>query len=60
MPIGWYMMNGWLQNFVYRIDLGAGVFIAAILLSVLIAGLTFGYKAITTALVNPIKSLKIE
>ncbi|WP_069659048.1 ABC transporter permease [Arcticibacter eurypsychrophilus] len=60
MPIGWYMMNGWLQSFVYRIDLGAGVFLAAILLSVFIAGLTFGYKAITTALVNPIKSLRSE
>jgi len=60
MPLGWYMMNGWLQNFVYRIDLGAGVFLAAIFLSVLIAGLTFGYKAVTTALVNPIKSLRSE
>lgn len=60
MPAGWFMMNGWLQNFAYRIHLGAGVFLAAMSLSVLIAGLTFGYKAITTALVNPIKSLRSE
>ncbi|GAA4311219.1 ABC transporter permease [Mucilaginibacter gynuensis] len=60
MPTAWYMMNGWLQNFAYRIELGAGVFILAIVVSVLIACLTFGYKAITTALINPVKSLRGE
>jgi putative ABC transport system permease protein len=60
MPTAWYMMNGWLQNFAYRIPLGPGVFILAIVVSIVIACLTFGYKAIKTALVNPVKSLRSE
>ncbi|RYY36575.1 MAG: FtsX-like permease family protein [Sphingobacteriaceae bacterium] len=60
MPAAWYIMSQWLQNFAYRVDIGAGVFMLAILLSVVVAFLTFGYKAISTALVNPVKSLRSE
>ncbi|HUR12208.1 MAG TPA: ABC transporter permease [Flavitalea sp.] len=59
-PVAYYMMSEWLQNFVYRIHLGADVFIGAILLSVVIAWITVGYKAMLAALVNPVKSLKSE
>lgn len=59
-PAGWYLMNNWLQNFTYRIDIGAWVFILAVLASVLIAWLTVGYKAISAATANPVKSLKSE
>jgi ABC-type antimicrobial peptide transport system permease subunit len=60
MPTAWYMMSEWLQNFAYRISLGAGVFVLAIVSSLLIAWLTVGYKAIRAALVNPVKSLRSE
>ncbi|PAW93952.1 ABC transporter permease [Mucilaginibacter sp. MD40] len=60
IPIAWYMMNQWLQNFVYRIPLTAGVFILAMATSIIIAWLTVGYKATKAALVNPVKSLRSE
>jgi putative ABC transport system permease protein len=59
-PVAWYMMSSWLETFVYRIDIGAGVFILAIFSSVLIAWITVGYKAIRAAVANPVKSLRTE
>jgi putative ABC transport system permease protein len=45
---------------VYKITLGPGIFILAIVVSVIIAWLTVGYKAVRAALVNPVKSLRSE
>ena len=60
VPIGWYLTNKWLQNFTYKINLGPGIFILAIVVSVVIAWITVGYKAIMAALANPVKSLRSE
>ncbi len=60
MPAAWYIMTGWLQNFAYRITISAWIFLAAIAVSIIIAWLTVGYKAIRAALVNPVKSLRSE
>jgi putative ABC transport system permease protein len=60
VPVAWYFMNSWLQNFVYRIDLGVGVFVLAIISSLIIAWLTVGYRALRAALANPVKSLRTE
>ena len=60
VPVGWYIMNGWLQNFVYRIDMGIGVFVLAIVASLTIAWITVGYRAVRAALANPVKSLRTE
>lgn len=59
-PVAWYVMNNWLKNFVFRIDIGAGVFALAILTSIIIAWITVGYKSIRAATVNPVKSLRSE
>jgi putative ABC transport system permease protein len=59
-PIGYYFMHKWLQDFTYRITIGPGIFILAIISSVLIAWLAVGYKAIKAALTNPVKSLRSE
>jgi putative ABC transport system permease protein len=60
VPVAWYAMNGWLQNFVYRIHMGLGVFILAITASLLIAWITVGYRAVKAALANPVTSLRSE
>jgi putative ABC transport system permease protein len=60
VPVAWYMMHTWLNNFVCRIPLSIWFFLAAIAGSVLIAWLTVGYKAIKAALANPVKSLRTE
>ncbi len=59
-PVAYFMMNTWLENFVFRISISAGVFIIAILASILIAWATVGYKSLRAALRNPIESLKTE
>ena len=59
-PLAYFMMNSWLQDFVYRIKLGVGVFIIAVLVSVIIAWITVGYKAVKAAVANPVKSLRSE
>jgi putative ABC transport system permease protein len=60
LPIAWYMMHQWLQEFAYRTALSWWVFAAAIVLSAIIALLTVGYQAIRSALANPVKSLRTE
>ncbi|QEM08048.1 FtsX-like permease family protein [Mucilaginibacter rubeus] len=59
-PLAWYLMNGWLQTFAYRISPGLWVFVAAIISSLLIGWFTVGYKALKAALANPVKSLRTE
>jgi ABC-type antimicrobial peptide transport system permease subunit len=60
VPVSWYMMTGWLQNFVYRITISADVFVLAIISSIVLAWFTVGYKAIKASLANPVKSLRSE
>ncbi len=59
-PLAWYIMQGWLSNFVYRMSIGAWVFAVAVGASMIIAWLTVGYKSIKAARVNPVKSLRNE
>lgn len=59
-PLAYYMMNKWLTNFEYRIDIGLESFIMAGVMAVLIALFTVSYQAIRAALMNPVKSLKTE
>ena len=59
-PLGFYLMQKWLQDFAYRIDINAWVFILAASITILIAFLTISFKSIQAATANPIKSLKTE
>jgi putative ABC transport system permease protein len=60
IPVSYYMMNNWLQDFAFRIRISAGMFLVVIVLSVIIAWITVGYISVKAALANPIKSLKTE
>ncbi|WP_420149533.1 ABC transporter permease [Spirosoma sp.] len=59
-PIGWYVMNRWLTDFVYRIDIAWWVFAIAGILTVAVTLLTVSFQSIRAALVNPVKSLRSE
>ena len=59
-PLAWWMMDQWLSGFAYRIGLGAGSFIIAGVLALVIAWLTVSYQSIKAAIVNPVRSLKGE
>jgi putative ABC transport system permease protein len=60
IPVGYYAMNNWLQNFAYRTSLQWWVFVLAALVTIVIALLTVCFKAVKAALMNPAKSLKAE
>ncbi len=60
VPVAYYMMSNWLNNFAFRINVGVGVFLLAILASIIIAWITVGYKSVKAALSNPVKSLRME
>jgi putative ABC transport system permease protein len=59
-PAAWYFMNGWLQNFAYRLPISWGIFVLAGSISAFIALCTVGYQAVKAALVNPVDSLRAE
>jgi putative ABC transport system permease protein len=59
-PIAWYSMHQWLQQYTFRIMMGAEFFIVTIIGSLLIAWLTVGYTAIKAAIANPVKNLRSE
>ena len=59
-PVAWWAMNKWLQDFVYRINIGWWVFAAAAIVAVVIAFLTISSQAIKAAIGNPVKSLRTE
>jgi len=58
--LGYYFMDKWLQDYVYKITIGPGIFILAILASVAIAWVSVGYRAVKAALANPVNSLRSE
>jgi putative ABC transport system permease protein len=60
IPLAWYAMQQWLQDFAYRVDITWQVFAVAGLVAVLIAVLTISYQSVRAGLVNPVKSLKSE
>jgi len=60
VPIAWYAMNQWLQNFTYRISSSWDLFVAAAFIALIIAFITISFQAIKAALSNPVKSLRTE
>ena len=59
-PISWLVMNKWLQNYTYRIDISLGIFVAAGALAIIIALATVSFQAIKAAIANPVESLRNE
>lgn len=57
-PLAYFLMNGWLDGYVYHIKLGAGVFILGVISTVVIASATVGLKVVKSATANPINSLR--
>ena len=59
-PVAWYLMDSWLQDFAYRININWWIFILAGIIALLIATITVSFQAIRAAMVNPVKSLRTE
>jgi len=56
-PVAYYMMNKWLQGFVYRIHIGASIFLATFVISIGIAWLRWAGAHCAHALAKPCKEL---
>jgi len=59
-PVAWWVMDGWLTNFEYKIVLNPFIFLLAFLATVVVAMLTVSVQSVKAALVNPVRSLRSE
>ncbi len=60
IPLAYFSMGKWLQDFAYRIDLEWYLFAGAGLAAIVIATVTIAFQSIKAALANPVESLKNE
>jgi putative ABC transport system permease protein len=60
VPVAWLVMNNWLSDFAYRVNISYTVFIVAGAIAILIAFITVSSQTIKVALANPVKSLREE
>jgi len=54
------VMNKWLDNFAYRINMNWWIFVVAGISALIIALATISIQAIKAAMANPVKNLKTE
>lgn len=59
-PVAYYFINRWLENFAYRIEVTAAVFVLAASVTLIIALATIGVQAYRAAQANPVESLRYE
>lgn len=59
-PVAYFTMSRWLQDFAYRVEIGPGLFLLAGAFAMVIAFVTVSYRAIRSALSNPVEALRYE
>ncbi|HDZ13771.1 hypothetical protein LCGC14_1034000 [marine sediment metagenome] len=59
-PLGYYLMDKWLQGFAYRIEIQWWLFVLAAFITIGIAFTTIGWKSFRAATMNPVRALKDE
>lgn len=60
LPVAYYFMSNWLENYIYRTNIGIPLLVLAALLTVAITFITISYKAYQAALTNPASSIRTE
>lgn len=60
VPVAYYFMSNWLENYVYRTSIGVPLLIGAAAITILITFITISYKAYQAAILNPASSIKTE
>lgn len=60
IPMGYWAMQKWLENYAYRIDIGWWVFVAAGIVALITALVTISYQILKAALANPVDALRYE
>ncbi len=59
-PLSWWLMQNWLKDYQYRIEISGWIFLIAGIAATLIALLTISFQSIRAAIANPVKSLRSE
>ena len=59
-PVAFYFLQNWLLKYDYRISIGAGVFVMAAVVALVITIVTISFQAIRAAVANPVRSLRSE
>ncbi|WP_421871209.1 ABC transporter permease [Marinoscillum sp.] len=60
MPVVWYVLNKWLENYSFRIELGLWLLLVPLVVVSFIAGMTILSKMLKASKMNPVKSLRYE
>ena len=60
IPAAYYFMSNWLENYVYRTNIGVSILAGAALITIILTFITISYKAYQAAILNPASSLKTE
>lgn len=60
IPVAYYVMSDWLEDYVYKTNISLALIAMASLLTIVITFLTISYKAYQAAVMNPANSLKTE
>ena len=60
LPVAYYLMQKWLNEFAYRINISLSVFIISGTIALIIALFTISFQAIKASLANPVESLRYE
>jgi hypothetical protein len=60
LPLAWFSMQNWLENYAYRMEINPLTFLGVSLLVAVVALATVSYHCIKAAIVNPVKSLRAE
>ncbi|MGB0932508.1 MAG: DNA translocase FtsK 4TM domain-containing protein, partial [Chitinophagales bacterium] len=60
IPVSYYVMYEWLNDFEYHVNIGLGTFILAGILMLIFAWLTVGYQSLKAAIGNPVRALRYE
>ncbi|MFK7908395.1 MAG: ABC transporter permease, partial [Chitinophagales bacterium] len=60
IPVSYYVMHEWLNDFEYHVNIGLGTFVLAGILMMVFAWLTVGYQSMKAAIGNPVNALRYE
>jgi ABC-type antimicrobial peptide transport system permease subunit len=60
VPLTWWLMNNWLEKYTFRINISVGMFGAVGVVVLLLTLIVVGLNTMSTAMQNPVKSLRTE
>jgi len=60
LPVAWWMMYGWLENFAYHTAIRWWMFTLVGIATLLVALFTVGIQSARAAFANPVKSIRLE